>query len=565
MQVEDLKYSNLTVDALATYKNRAKNESGQFLIWFLENIFRLDPQDADDACVDSTMDKGVDGIFTDEGTDTIYVVQCKIRQSDTAELGDKDLQSFAGALEQFQSPETIKGLIEGSANEKLKSALKRHDVAGKLAAGYSLRAIFCCHMVANEDAHEYLKAAPQIDLYDSERIAAEHVELDGEQGISGEFTFDVSDTDLISYATSNGVRSFFFLANGLQLTHLQGISDQSLFSRNLRHGLGNTKVNKALISGIRNQPEHTNFPLYHNGITLLCDQAAHEPGATLTVTNYTVVNGAQSLNSLLSTKSRISESLRILVRVVESGADNVLSEKITQNSNNQNSIKARDQKSNVPVQKRIKKEVAALEDGHFVYEVKQGEINPDNLVVINNELAGLAVLSVDLAEPWSCHQRYKVMGDSHAKIFARPSMTGAKVVALHQAVSALSEVLDDFDDKVFGHYSLTKYFLALCVSEILRTDPSGKALLERAGDILKASKLPEFVDLFKKLAATTVHDIDAEVETSEGEVFDYKTDLKSPKWCRETSAKIRAAYLKDVKRKKAQAIEELVSPLLKSL
>ena len=68
MQVEDLKYSNLTVDALATYKNRAKNESGQFLIWFLENIFRLDPQDADDACVDSTMDKGVDGIFTDEGT-----------------------------------------------------------------------------------------------------------------------------------------------------------------------------------------------------------------------------------------------------------------------------------------------------------------------------------------------------------------------------------------------------------------------------------------------------------------------------------------------------------------
>lgn len=68
--------------------------------------------------------------------------------------------------------------------------------------------------------------------------------------------------------------------------------------------------------------------------------------------------------------------------------------------------------------------------------------------------------------------------------------------------------------------------------------------------------------MFAQLASTTVDDINAEVqELNEGDGFDYKRDLKSPRWCRTVGAKLKASYSKDVKRKKASPIGELVAEL----
>jgi len=59
-----------------------------------------------------------------------------------------------------------------------------------------------------------------------------------------------------------------------------------------------------------------------------------------------VVNGAQSLTSLMAEKSKITDDLKILVKLIETKGDTALSQRITTNSNNQNAIKARDLKSN---------------------------------------------------------------------------------------------------------------------------------------------------------------------------------------------------------------------------
>lgn len=561
MKVSDLSYSTLTTDLLKLYEKRASTDSARFLRWFLENIYRQDPQDADDACVDKKQDKGVDGILVNDVIETVFIFQSKVRQNEKSTLGDTDLKEFWGTIAQFDTAETIQVILDGAANTELKSAILRHGVKAKVAAGYNVEGVFCTNIPVNQDGLDFLQTCPSIVAYDANRICSEFIDLDAKSGVAAEFEFDISDTQIVKHATSNGVQARIFLANALQLLHMQGIADGTLFSQNVRLSLGNTKVNKSLTGSIRDQAEHTNFPLYHNGITVLCRSITEETEAVLRIKGYMVVNGAQSLTSLLNAKAAISQDLRVLVKVVELGDDAALSDKITTNSNNQNAIKARDLKSNNPIQERLKKEVEQLGGGKLHYEVKRGEIAVAKQL-ISNEDAGLALLALDIGEPWSCHQKYKVMDDSHARIFGRADVNGAKIFSVIRALEAVEPSLDEFDDTLFGHYTLTRYFLAYVVAEIIKSDPAGKALFSDFGALISDGRIDNFMLMFSQLATTTVDDINAEVqELGEGDGFDYKRDLKSPKWCRTVCAKMKASYNKDVKRKKASSISDLVAVL----
>ena len=88
MKSTDLQYQTFSKEHLKYYSHRAADFSGQFLRWFLEHIFRLDPQDADDSAVDAKHDKGIDAIYVDDVSETIYVLQAKTQTKDKATLGD---------------------------------------------------------------------------------------------------------------------------------------------------------------------------------------------------------------------------------------------------------------------------------------------------------------------------------------------------------------------------------------------------------------------------------------------------------------------------------------------
>ncbi|MDT3709462.1 MAG: AIPR family protein [Pseudomonadaceae bacterium] len=562
MNIDDLKFHTITQKYLKPYAKRSPTETMQFLKWILENIFRLDAQDADDACVDQKQDKGVDALLVNDTLETIYVFQSKVKNSEKATLGDTDLKEFTGTLAQFKSADSIDVLLEGKAHEGLKATIRRINLKEKIQAGYTIEGVFCTNAPLNGEGVDFLKNVDDITVYDANKIVADFVDLDADAGVDDTFVFNTSDTEVINYQTSDGVAAKIFLANALQLTHLKGIADSSLFSRNVRFSLGNTKVNKSLLSSIKDKKEHKNFPLYHNGITVLCDtMKAPVTEETLEVSRYMVVNGAQSLTSLLNAKASISEDLKVLVKVIALAGDEVLTEKITQNSNNQNAIKARDMRSNHGIQQRLKKEISQIQNGRYALLVKQGEASAKGTITISNEIAGLALLALDLGEPWSCHQKYKVMDDSYSKIFGRSNVTGKKIIALYSILDAIDAPLDEFDDELFGHYTLTKYFLGYVVSEIIKDDPVGKAFFKDIDKVVSEGKLDNFIKVFMDLASTTVSDLNAEVgelgEADEG--FDYKRDLKSQKWCRSMCGRLKAAYNKDVKRKKADPIRMLLA------
>lgn len=196
----------------------------------------------------------------------------------------------------------------------------------------------------------------------------------------------------------------------------------------------------------------------------------------------------------------------------------------------------------------------------MAYEIKQGEVNKGKKV-LTNESAGLILLSMDLAQPWSCHQKYKVMDELHSDIFGRPDVTGAKILGFWKCFNAVESALDAIDDKHFAYYNLTRYFLAYAVASLIRTKPIGVAVLRNMDGVLTSGRLDELLDIFGSLAKSLALDLNAEIIGDEGETFDYKNELKSPTWCKKVSAKLVSQYSKDVMRKKATPIETLCAGL----
>lgn len=202
---------------------------------------------------------------------------------------------------------------------------------------------------------------------------------------------------------------YVFAARATELIELPGIGDGTLFSQNVRLGLGNTDVNRQIRASIRNKLEHGKFPWFHNGITLLCNSAQIRSGR-LEVKDFVVVNGAQSLNALFAERDAISSDLCLLLRVIEIKGNHELSLDITMKSNTQNAIKPRDMRSNHHLMIRLKKESDDIRYNNTVFEIKRGE-NAEESYIVSNEEAGRLLLAFDLAQPYSCHQTYKVFDD----------------------------------------------------------------------------------------------------------------------------------------------------------
>ena len=182
-----------------------------------------------------------------------------------------------------------------------------------------------------------------------------------------------------------------------ELVKLEGIDDGVLFSQNVRYSLGNTAVNRSISKSVGDHGEHKNFALYHNGITLICQTAELEGDATnLTVTDYVVVNGAQSISTFYKNRTSLTPDLRVFVKVVALKSSD-LSRKITINSNNQNSIKPRDLRSNHDIMLRLRSEFDAAQ-GDYEFEIKRGQAADESKMSISNELAGRELLAFDLNE-----------------------------------------------------------------------------------------------------------------------------------------------------------------------
>ena len=553
MKSSDLNYNLLSKRVAGVAERTGLGESAAFLVWFLENIYRLDETDARDAVCDHSNDKGIDGIYIDHNNEEIHFLQAKIRQNDTGKIGDVGPKNLMGSVAQFDSADKVKTILSGNADDELKRLITRIQLADMVAAGYRLVGVYVTNESHNTDSKGYAAVTPDLVIFDREEIAARTVEVNTTEGKKGAFTFDTSYVDPLEMkigADKDDPTMFVFPARALQLVHMDGIADGSLFKENVRYGLGNTSVNKAIRGALANKAGHANFILGHNGLIILCSSADSSKSGELTIRDYSVVNGAQSLTSFYNDKSKLTDDLRVLVRVVEV-QDGALARRITENSNNQNAIKPRDLRSNHAIQLRLQTEMNEA-DGNYFFEIKRGEKAPAGATVITNDEIGRALLAFDVREPWSAHQIYKVFDEKYAEIFGRPEVTAQRAIFVHRLRGAVDKSLPKLKNRPMASYTLTRYFMLYLLSEILRDNDASRPFVANPA-LLSEPQMEEFLGKCEEILKTVVVDLNVESKSMD---FDYKSILKSPKQGGALAQSILASYEKDVEREKAESFTD---------
>ena len=124
-----------------------------------------------------------------------------------------------------------------------------------------------------------------------------------------------------------------------------GIKDGTLFQKNVRQSLGSSNaVNKGIRATIIGD-KRRDFFFFHNGITALCNKMQLD-GDTLTLRGLSVVNGCQSLNTILSCSETVKklDDAFILFRFYEIPQRD-RADKISIFTNSQSAVKARDLRS----------------------------------------------------------------------------------------------------------------------------------------------------------------------------------------------------------------------------
>lgn len=541
-----LDYPNL-LHTIKDYLVPNREESASFLIWYLENYYRLDPLEAVDSVCDRRGDKGIDGIYINENEGTIDIFQSKISQKRTSTIGDTALKEFYGSISQFRSKETVENLIHSAENSEVAKLIVRLNLVSKLDE-YDIRGFFISNIEIDKNGEDFLKSNPKITFIGKNKLLSTYISSSRDQLVSGVMKFDISGFDTSEYIVDTDTKAIIAPLKAIELVKLSGISDQSLFAFNVRGSLGRTQVNKDIVKSIRDKSKHKQFPLFHNGITIITEHLVSHDN-DIEIESYYVVNGCQSLTSLYNNRSYLTEDLRILTKFIQLNVKSELSEIITKYSNNQNGVKPRDFKSNNRLQIKLQNEIRDIYGKDYFYEIKRGESSSE-LTVISNEKCGLNLMAFDLKEPWATHRSYQVFEDKYGAIFARPDVTAHKIVGVQILSELVLSNADNITNKLFGKYLLTKYLMLYILRLILETDGEGLEFTRQPEKFIRdPKKRDHFKQCVNKIISDILVDINAEVGEY-GEDFDYRTYLRDADWVKKFSREIVSSYTKLVNRKR---------------
>jgi len=152
----------------------------------------------------------------------------------------------------------------------------------------------------------------------------------------------------------------------------------SLFTMNIRDYVGDSKTNKQIIQTALNDP--SNFEYFNNGVTAVAGKIVPDIKAkTLTCERMSIINGAQTVRSLLTAIKRPSDSkhkpvssVRVLLRLMSFGypAEVPFVNEVTKYNNTQNAVKVADFRSNDEVQKDMARRFNNLNLNGRKYEYK---------------------------------------------------------------------------------------------------------------------------------------------------------------------------------------------------
>lgn len=163
---------------------------------------------------------------------------------------------------------------------------------------------------------------------------------------------------------SNPYWAYFGIIDGSQLKKWWSAYGARIVEKNIRSALGETDVNLQIGKTASEHPQ--DFWYFHNGITLIADEALMAPGGSTSRSSgnfefkgVSIVNGAQTVSTLAKINDdealgNVKVSIRIIIL---KDAPSSFGKDVTRTNNSQNRVEGRDFVSSDSEQDRIRREM----------------------------------------------------------------------------------------------------------------------------------------------------------------------------------------------------------------
>lgn len=360
-------------------------------------------QDIRENFVDGSADGGIDYIFNKD--DVMYLVQGKTSEG----LSYEDIRNIF-----FKMNTTINNFEKmkyDSYSEKLKSTyLNAYD---DLSENKNITLVLFTKTEFTENLKlkiDELKKEDflcnyNVEIYDAKDIEFKVMTISSDKEFIKQDSIKLSGAKNVLKYGENGI-IVNIKASSLKRLYAKHYND-GLFSYNLREHISQKNVDDGIENTIKREKD--NFWFYNNGITIGCEDFDID-GYVLKLYNFSIINGAQTTTKIGESKLIDNEyDFDIVCKVVKAN-DGLNDEsgfimKISEASNSQKPIKARDLKANAREQKMLQNKCAENKNS-LAIEIKRG-VKPKNYYKVEkwqrvtNEYVGQLILACLLQRPGS--------------------------------------------------------------------------------------------------------------------------------------------------------------------
>lgn len=364
------------------YKQNFPNDGQRFVAWYLRNIYLLDQLQTKDAITDGANDKQIDAVFIDEEEQKIHIIQGKFYTGET--VNAEPIREVISAWSQFDHLETL----QENANERLKKKICEIATAMEDDSYCVVFELITTSTFSEEASKDIEAFQTKLAETDDDNFNAQFDVVD-EQGIEDKFNLVLEQTNpTLNYTITLEQSKYLMtdLSNTKVLVaavplkeciKMPGIKDGTLFQKNVRQSLGiNNTVNKKIKKTLSDPAKCRDFFFFHNGITAICNRMEELGGGQFKFYGLNVVNGCQSLNTIISCSETVKkrDDAYVLIRFYEIPQRD-RADSISINTNTQSAVKARDLRSNNKQVLKLKKAYEQKYSNGF-FATKRGEVVP---------------------------------------------------------------------------------------------------------------------------------------------------------------------------------------------
>lgn len=267
-----------------------------------------------------------------------------------------------------------------------------------------------------------------------------------------------------------------------------GIEDRSLFDLNVRLKLGGRRVRDSLDQALRDGKTVGDFLAFHNGLTVVCDHVERSETG-ISVENFSVVNGAQSVIAFFENRAALNSSARVIVKFAAVGTQSNAAREIAIRSNTQNPVTTRNLRALDPLQLNLRSQFD--EKTGYAFEVRPDSPRRTGSTVIRNDDAAQWLCAVYNERPWLAVKRLALFEQpAYGQIF-NPRVSAEQVLFAHAISEGVSQAKMAFPAAYHRAWKLTSLVAMYLAGQVFRASDSGRALLLRGGqpprDLLEAA------------------------------------------------------------------------------